>query len=358
MKIAFLGDIALIGRYDKERGNNVEQRVSAVKQLVSSCDVVIANLESPFTIKESTRVCKGIYIRSNPVNVETLKYIGVTHVSLANNHIYDYGAVGAKETKEVLTRAGIQFFGLCNGPSVIEKKSNRVMIDGFCCLSANATNYGTKEGDVHLLTEIELENYFRFAEKNHAIPIASIHYGIEGVHYPSKEHIKLFRKFAENHNYILHGNHPHAVQGIEKKNESLLFYAQGDLCFDDCEETSIGRVDKRGAESRKSYIAIVDIDNNSITNYSIHGISDSNDCVIKTSTDVNEEIAVYSSNLNKNYGDIAMLRRNELEKLKINLEPRNFNFFLNRLNVRYVGAYIKGVANSMKYNKVFKQYID
>ena len=116
MKIALLGDIALIGRYDRTLDNSVDQRIAVIKELVKNCDYVIGNLESPLTSITKTRACKGVYLRSDPTNVETLNQIGVTHVTLANNHIYDYGKKAAKETIKVLKKAGIKYVGLNNKP--------------------------------------------------------------------------------------------------------------------------------------------------------------------------------------------------------------------------------------------------
>ena len=109
MQIALLGDIALIGRYDRTLDSNVEQRVRVIRQITKYCDFVIANLEAPLTSKTKTHACKGVYLRSDPINVETLRYMGITHVTLANNHIYDYGKQGAEDTIKILKNAGIKY---------------------------------------------------------------------------------------------------------------------------------------------------------------------------------------------------------------------------------------------------------
>ena len=90
MKIALLGDVSLNGIYDITSSDLVYKRLEKIKKYVKDCDFAIANLESPLTRITKTRVCKGAYLRSDPSNVEVLKYLGITHVTLANNHIFDY----------------------------------------------------------------------------------------------------------------------------------------------------------------------------------------------------------------------------------------------------------------------------
>lgn len=58
MKIAFLGDIALIGKYDITKNPNVKDRLKELSAKLSEYDYVIGNLESPLTNKDKTLVCK------------------------------------------------------------------------------------------------------------------------------------------------------------------------------------------------------------------------------------------------------------------------------------------------------------
>ena len=129
MKVALLGDIALIGRYDKTITLDTEKRIEIVHNIVNDCDCVIANLESPLTTKTKTTACKGVYLRSDPENVDLLKLMGITHVTLANNHIYDYGKYGAEETIKTLEKAGIKYIGLNNKPEIVKKDNNAIAID-------------------------------------------------------------------------------------------------------------------------------------------------------------------------------------------------------------------------------------
>lgn len=90
MKIAFLGDIAIFknGMLKDEKWNI---RLAKVREKLSQFDMVIANLEVPLTDCSKTRVCKGIHLKSDKEIIDILKYLNITGVCLANNHICDFG---------------------------------------------------------------------------------------------------------------------------------------------------------------------------------------------------------------------------------------------------------------------------
>lgn len=356
MRIALLGDIALIGRYDIKQSKDVEEKVEVVKQITDGCDYVIGNLESPLTSIRTTYTCKGVYLRSDPINVNTLLKMGITHVTLANNHIYDYGNKGAVETINTLKTAGIRYVGLNNPPEVLSKGSNSVMLDGFCCLSANALNYGRKNGQVKLLTPYNMESFFKKAYEEKCLPIASVHFGLEGLHYPSTEHINLFRDFTIDYNYLLHGNHPHAIQGYEDINESLLIYAQGNLCFDETTVTSIHFTPSEKPEERKSYITVVEIEDNKIRSHKEYVLTDLDTDVLHIDERIYSELVKYSSKLSEPLEDIIKERKKEISEQRTQAQKRDVRFYLDRLNYKYIGAYINGKLHARQYNELFKQY--
>ena len=357
MRLALLGDIALIGRYDRTQSTNVDERVFAVRELVKDCDFVIGNLESPLTSITKTRKCKGVYLRSAPINVETLKYMGVTHVTLANNHTFDYGDKGARETISVLQEAGIKYVGLNNTPEMLYKEESRVMLDGFCCLSANALNYGNKAGQVKTLTWDNIEGFLKQARDKKALPIVSVHFGVEGVHYPAIEHINFFRELALEYDFILHGNHPHAMQGYERSGNSLLIYAQGNLCFDETPVTSIHYTPKETAEERKCYISIIDIEDNHIVSHQVVAMTDLPSGILQKSDVVEKELKKYAQVLANTPEEIQQLRKEEMSSQRSSAQKRDLQFYLNRMNYKYIGAYLNGRKHAKAYAEMFNEYM-
>ena len=144
MRIALLGDVALTGDYDVSISDSVFLLIQNIRNIIENCDYVICNLESPLMQQTKTQMCKGVYLRSDPQNVEVLRYLGITHVTLANNHVFDYGKKAAQETIKLLEENNIGYCGLCGDPLFLSKGEDKVLVDGFCCYSANGIYYGEK----------------------------------------------------------------------------------------------------------------------------------------------------------------------------------------------------------------------
>lgn len=358
MRIALLGDVSLTGMFDSSQSEDVFQRVKMIKQLVDDCDYVICNLESPLTERTNTMVCKGAYLRSDPCNIEVLKSMGITHVTLANNHVFDYGKRGAKDTISVLDKHGIQYCGLCNNPILLSKENDRALLDGFCCYSANGVYYGEKPLSIQLLSFDTLYRFFEKANLENCLPIASVHFGVERLHYPAAEHIELFHSLSDKYSFVLHGNHTHSIQGYEKNNDSLLIYSQGNLLFDDVLTTSIGSRVKQNNETRKTYVMKLDVFGNSIKYYESIAIQFDDDGYPSIDKRVDEELHSYCQSFVYNKEQIIKLRNEELKIDRQNSDPRNIKFYYHRLNLKYIGAFINGRIHSSKYKKLFSKYME
>lgn len=349
MRIALLGDMALIGRYDRTLHDDIDKNTEAIRKILSGADFAIANLEAPLTDKTHTLKCKGVYLKTGPNNVETLKYLGITHVTLANNHIHDYGEKGARQTVQTLRAAGIEYVGLGKAPKLLQKGSDRALLDGFCCLSANGVKYGNDPKSVQELSVEALREFLLEAKQENALPIASVHYGIEGLHYPSAEHRKLFRHFTKDFDYVLHGNHPHAMQGMEKQNDSLLIYSQGNLFFDEVTKTSIHSIPPELDEERKSIIVILDITGTKVSGAEVYAITDLETYIPHESDSVKAEFEQYCKALAETDDALNALREAELKAQSANAPAHDFAFYRNRLNYQYLGAYLNGRRHAKKY---------
>lgn len=104
-RIGLLGDILLARRFNPSRGG--------LQSVLRGCDVVFANLEGLLHDYEAppARPSGGTWTRVDPEAAEDLNRLGVTVVSLANNHAGDYGDGGARATVRHLRSVGIAVAG-------------------------------------------------------------------------------------------------------------------------------------------------------------------------------------------------------------------------------------------------------
>ena len=232
MRIALLGDIAFFGRMTI-KNRSFRGMLAPIKEQLRTCDYIIGNLESPLTTQKKAIGGKSAYLKGNPEDIEMLKYLGITHVTLANNHIFDYGAQGMLDTIRLLDENGIEWYGVNNRKREIIDAGNHLALLGYCCYSTNAKGLEGKSQFVDVFDPAQVERDINEVTAKGMLPVLSIHWGQEHVHYPNYDHVEAIRKICKGKEVIVHGHHPHVIQGIEYLDKSLVAYSLGNFCFDD-----------------------------------------------------------------------------------------------------------------------------
>lgn len=228
MRVALLGDIALFGHC------TTSEYFQKVSDYLSGFDYVVGNLETPFSGKKKTHGAKSAYISADPSLAPLLNVLHLKAVSLANNHMFDYGREGYELTKKLLNESGIEWFGTEGKELTLEKDENKLAFAGYCCYSTNplqCLNNG-KYG-VNAYNLLTTEKFIAKSIENGFLPIVAVHAGLEHVNYPSLDHIRAARKMADRGAYVYYGHHPHVIQGLECHNGALIAHSLGNFCFDD-----------------------------------------------------------------------------------------------------------------------------
>ena len=83
-----------------------------VCDLAKDADRVIINLETALTNHDGKIKKFGPNIKGVPECTAGLKALGVTDVMLSNNHVFDYGIKGLRDTMKALDDAGIPYTGV------------------------------------------------------------------------------------------------------------------------------------------------------------------------------------------------------------------------------------------------------
>lgn len=356
MKLALLGDVAFVGGYDVERNPDSRRRLEFVSELLSNYDFVVANLESPMTNIRRSHVPKSLHIRTSPRSVELLKALHVNAVTLANNHIHDFGSRGAHETTDVLERQGIDWYGL-NGRSLLrEIDDETVSFSGFSCLSTNGTGHqsrGRGKG-VHLLTASAVDEQIRTDKSQGALSILSFHWGREHTNYPNPEHVAFARRLAEKEQVVVHGHHPHVVQGIEAIGDSLIAYSLGNLIFDDCVSLDGKRAIRNTERNREGLILVVEIKDGHVVGHEAIGVRDDLSMGLRA-IDVREQLERYSSGL-ATVTDRAHYDARRDDEFRTGITEkrgdRGLKWLAERLNFNSIASRALGVARSARYVKV------
>lgn len=105
---------------------------------IRSADVSFTNAEMLFHDYESSpgahQVMVGTYMRSDPVNISELQWMGFNLVSAANNHAFDYGEAGLLTSLSNLKKVGLTHAGAgrnlaeAREPAYLETDKGRVAL--------------------------------------------------------------------------------------------------------------------------------------------------------------------------------------------------------------------------------------
>lgn len=364
MKVAFVGDIAFFGKYCVNNGFDVKTALSELKNVLSKFDFIVANLEAPLTSCNVKTGAKSVYIKSDINNVQVLKYLGVGAVSLANNHIYDFGLKGLEETISVLNKNNIDFYGTDGKSLKIEIKDEKIALHGFCSYITNPSfcSYKdriSKNDGLNLLELKEVISSMEEAGEEGYFNILSAHSGLENVSIPSLDDIAFARELAERFNYLYHGHHPHVIQGLEKHNKSVLAYSQGNCIFDDIYDHRTGnKLVEQSFINSCSFILSVNIIKNNIMNYSTIPFSFHKEKFTLHCHEAKKILEERSLLLNLSDAEKTSLRKSDLKQANISLaERRNLKWFISRLRVSTVFRLLNNKINIYLYKKKYKTLI-
>jgi len=206
--------------------------------LFQQADYRLVNLEAPITANEpKNKILKtGPHLRmSEDTVMPYLKQLKADAVTLANNHILDYGAKGLHDTFGSLKQNNIDYVGAGNHlkgaaqPLTLEKDGMRIAILNFCeneWSIAEADKPGANPMDI-----IDNVNQIKAAKATHDKVICVIHGGHEYYHLPSPRMQKQYRFYVDNGADAIVGHHTHCIGGYEIYNEAPIIYSLGNFLF-------------------------------------------------------------------------------------------------------------------------------
>ena len=212
-----------------------------VKDLIKSADYSLFNLETSVSLRGSDTKPEGFGFRSEPSTLHGLKNAGIDMVSLANNHVIDYGREALSDTMSSLKEYGIEYIGAGKDKSEASK-INYQTINGI-----KVAFIGTTEilGYKHWIAEDEKSGVFyldknnldeinkiiKEAQENSDYVVVVAHWDREYYDFPETETTEMAHTFIDNGANIIIGHHPHVLQGIEYYKDGIIYYSTGNFNF-------------------------------------------------------------------------------------------------------------------------------
>ena len=245
VKITIAGDLCfaeegfVLDHYDTV--NDLEKCISPqILEITNASDLFFVNHEYCISEKGKPLAGKFYTFRAEPRRMELLKQMGTDIVSLANNHVFDYGKEALLDTTHFLDEAQIPYVG--GGRNIEEaKRPVYFIINGVKVGFVGASN-GEKLKFTPQATEVEpgILRAYDTTEYNQVIQqaakecdylIAYIHWGTEDTNDYNPDQERWGREFLQSGADIVIGGHPHVLQGIEYVEGKPIVYSLGDFWF-------------------------------------------------------------------------------------------------------------------------------
>jgi len=247
VKFSAVGDILLNGIVEELiETKGVKEPFAFVSDIFKESDLVFGNLESPLSnrgVPLKGKCC----LYSPPKTFQSLKIVGFNVLSLANNHIFDYGYEGFVDTTSILKKSSVCWFGAGRNlyeaakPAIMNINGISIAFLGYAWDFIGALNAGKNSfGTAPLNEKIIIQNIRNVAEKVDFV-IVSLHWGYDGEIYPLPSQREMAHNMIDEGADLVLGHHPHVIQGVEKYNEGIILYSLGNFIFPDvkCKDYSI-----------------------------------------------------------------------------------------------------------------------
>ncbi len=198
---------------------------------------VIVNLECPIKPKNGKSINKqGPVLSCSDNAVRFLKDIGCTCVTLANNHINDYGPEGIKETIQKLKDYQIDYVGvgltIDEASKILKKQIDNKSI-AFINICEHEFSIATdKKPGSNPIDVVKQYYVIKEARQNYDYVIVIVHGGVEHFQYPTKRMIQTYRFFIDSGADAVINHHQHCPCGFEYYKGKPIYYGLGNFIFD------------------------------------------------------------------------------------------------------------------------------
>jgi poly-gamma-glutamate capsule biosynthesis protein CapA/YwtB (metallophosphatase superfamily) len=329
MKIGIVGDLILSDHLKID---------TKLLDILQSTDLNIANLEAPF-IRQGMKPVLSAGLHQLSTDCNMLHQLNIKAVSLANNHMCDFGTEGIRITREMLSDQGIAHFGagayleeaLC--PAEISINGRTLAIWGFMQKYASGRHFATSgSGGVAELRK----NLVMPALKDSLADIKILynHWNQEFEKYPEPVN-KLLAEEAALYCNLLIGSHSHCLQGIQSKGQSTILYGMGNFSMPALDYAGTTLIEYPEI-SRDSMIVVLNLDEAN-PGYNIHPIHvDRSGCQISDppkegAKRVHSHLQIISEALQKDYASYRKFYKANKQRKLLPTQVRNQR--INRLRL-------------------------
>lgn len=265
--IVFVGDICLAGRPSGTQSPRMPALAQALRSVVPEPACLVGTVEAPISGRGSPKPHKAC-LRADPRALSLLA--GFDIGLLGNNHIEDFGAEAAMDTRSGLLGIGCRPVGYGANlaqalePAILDLGDVKVAIISLCCMTTRADGFATDRSPGVAPLSLQLMREAISRARQHAeLVVVCPHWGIQGAELPVLDDLLLARAAVESGASAVIGTHAHIIQAVEVYQGAPIAYGLGNYLFDDVDapyvdhygrETGVRYRVSQSAANRKSLV--------------------------------------------------------------------------------------------------------
>lgn len=328
MKTLFTGDICPSKfTVDSFAKGDVATLFTDTAPLFAEADFSFVNLECAITDTDGAILKHGPNLKAPKATASMLKELGVTVAGISNNHVFDFGKAGMRDTMDALTAAGVDYTGFGSNYEdsrrnyFFEKDGERIAVIAVCeheYSYALENRMGSRPFDEYNTIED-----IRAAKEQADRVIVAYHGGKEMCHYPSPRLIRVCRAMVRAGADLVMCQHTHCLGAYENYNGAHIVYGTGNFNF-------VNYTENKGSGWQDGMAVKYDTKSGEIELVLIHELADNSGITLAKGeklAQLKAEVERYSASLKdgswkQNWHDFCVANRDlYLSKLSTFLRP-------------------------------------
>jgi poly-gamma-glutamate capsule biosynthesis protein CapA/YwtB (metallophosphatase superfamily) len=210
-----------------------------ITPVLQGADLALLNLETAVT-QRGTPEPKEFHFRAPAAAYAAVRAAGVDAVSLANNHVLDYGQVGLSDTLDAATAAGVPVFGAgrnaasAYAPWLVTVRGVRMAVLGFSQITTLADSWAARDDRPGVALSFDVNRVKAAVAAARAaadVVVAFNHWGPEGVSCPDKRQKDFLAVLVAAGVDIVLGAHAHVLQGAGWSGRTFVAYGMGNFVW-------------------------------------------------------------------------------------------------------------------------------
>ena len=246
--VAAVGDIMLGRRVGARHRADPGAPLKPLAKRLAGAEITVGNFESTLSV-DGSPTQGGDSFAASPRVTSGLRAAGFDVLSLANNHVGDFGDRALRQTLARFARAKIHTVGAgrdlaqARRPVIMKRGSVRV---GFLAADsigetpaatriragANRLSMPPRTGPLDRAALRRMTSDIRALDKRVDVVVVMTHWGTQYTHRPEPSQRQAAKAFADAGADLVIGGHPHWVQGYEMAGSAVVVHSLGNFVFD------------------------------------------------------------------------------------------------------------------------------